>query len=86
LARSGVYRAPPREDAAAATRRIDALHTDDPFYSSRPDRLRAEDEPQAGAAADVAVGIAALGPKPRTGIPARTPDTGLVHDVPWTKA
>ena len=37
LARSGVYRSspPPREDDAAAVRRIDALYTDHPFYGSR---------------------------------------------------
>ena len=73
LARSGVYRAPPsaREDDAAAMRRIDALYTAWPFLGSRRmvAMLRAEGRPLNRKRVQRLMrrmGIAALGPKPRT--------------------
>jgi putative transposase len=69
LARSGVDRAPrpAREDDAAAMRRIDALYTDHPFYGSR--RIAFELK-MSRKRVQRLMGVAALGPKPRTSKPA----------------
>jgi putative transposase len=71
LARSGVYRAPPtREDDAAAMRRIDALYTDHPFYGSRRIAFELKMSRKRVQRLMRLMGIAALGPKPRTSKPA----------------
>jgi putative transposase len=71
LARSGVYRAPPtREDDAAAMRRIDALYTDRPFYGSRRIAFELKMSRKRVQRLMRLMGIAALGPKPRTSKPA----------------
>ena len=72
LARSGVYRAPPptREDDAAAMRRIDALYTDCPFYGSRRIAFELKMSRKRVQRLMRLMGIAALGPKPRTSKPA----------------
>ena len=72
LARSGVYRAPPpaREDDAAAMRRIDALYTDHPFYGSRRIAFELKMSRKRVQRLMRLIGIAALGPKPRTSKPA----------------
>ena len=71
LARSGVYRAlPAREDDAAAMRRIDALYTDCPFYGSRRIAFELKMSRKRVQRLMRLMGIAALGPKPRTSKPA----------------
>ena len=72
LARSGVYRAPApaREDDAAAMRRIDALYTDHPFYGSRRIAFTLKVSRKRVQRLMRLMGIAALGPKPRTSKPA----------------
>ena len=72
LARSGVYRPPPptREDDAAAMRRIDALYTDRPFYGSRRIAFELKMSRKRVQRLMRLMGIAALGPKPRTSKPA----------------
>jgi putative transposase len=72
LARSGVYRAPPptREDDAAAMRRIDALYTDHPFYGSRRIAFELKMSRKRVQRLMRLMGMAALGPKPRTSKPA----------------
>jgi len=77
LARSGVYRARPAEpdaDDLALMRRIDAVFVARPFYGSRriAATLRAEGEAANRKRVQRlmrAMGIAALGPKPRTSKP-----------------
>ena len=71
LARSGVYRAPPaRADDAAAMRRIDALYTDRPFYGSRRIAFELKMGRKRVRRLMRLMGMAALGPKPRTSKPA----------------
>ena len=72
LARSSVYRSPPpaREDDAAAMRRIDALYTDHPFYGSRRIAFELKMSRKRVQRLMRLMGIAALGPKPRTSKPA----------------
>ena len=71
LARSGVYRTQPvREDDAAAMRRIDALYTDHPFYGSRRIAFELKMSRKRVQRLMRLMGIAALGPKPRTSKPA----------------
>jgi putative transposase len=71
LARSGVYRsAPLREDDAAAMRQIDALYTDHPFYGSRRIAFELKMSRKRVQRLMRLMGIAALGPKPRTSKPA----------------
>ena len=72
LARSGVYRppAPTREDDAAAMRRIDGLYTDCPFFGSRRIAFELKMSRKRVQRLMRLMGIAALGPKPRTSKPA----------------
>jgi putative transposase len=72
LARSGVYRAPAPagEDDAAAMRRIDALYTEHPFYGSRRIAFELKMNRKRVQRLMRLMGIAALGPKPRTSKPA----------------
>jgi putative transposase len=72
LARSGVYRAsaPARTDDAAVMRRIDALYTDHPFYGSRRIAFTLKVNRKRAQRLMRLMGIAALGPKPRTSKPA----------------
>jgi putative transposase len=72
LARSGVYRAPAplREDDAAVMRRIDALYTEKPFYGSRRIAFELKANRKRVQRLMRSMGIAALGPKPRTSRPA----------------
>ena len=72
LARSGVYRprAPADEDDAAAIRRIDALYTEHPFYGSRRIAFELKMNRKRVQRLMRLMGIAALGPKPRTSKPA----------------
>ena len=71
LARSGVYRprAPADEDDAAAMRRIDALYTEHPFYGSRRIAFELKMNRKRVQRLMRLMGIAALGPKPRTSKP-----------------
>jgi putative transposase len=72
LARSGVYRAAraAREDDAAAMRRIDAAYTDHPFYGSRRIAFELKMSRKRVQRLMRLMGVAALGPKPRTSKPA----------------
>jgi putative transposase len=72
LARSGVYRAPApaSEDEAAVMRRIDALYTDHPFYGSRRIAFELKMSRKRVQRLMRLMGIAALGPTPRTSKPA----------------
>ena len=71
LARSGAYRsAPLREDDAAAMRQIDSLYTDHPFYGSRRIAFELKMSSKRVQRLMRLMGIAALGPKPRTSKPA----------------
>ena len=62
--------APAREDDAAAMRRIDALYTDHPFYGSRRIAFELKMSRKRVQRLMRLMGIAALGPKPRTSKPA----------------
>jgi hypothetical protein len=71
LARSGVYRsAPARKDDAAAMRQIDALYTDHTFYGSRRIAFELKMSRKRVQRLKRLMGVAALGPKPRTSKPA----------------
>ena len=72
LARSGVYRLPKpaRADDAAVMRRIDAMYTDHPFYGSRRIAFELKMSRKRVQRLMRLMGIAALGPKPRTSKPA----------------
>jgi putative transposase len=72
LARSGIYRAPAPActDDAAVMRRIDALYTDHPFYGSRRIAFTLKVNRKRVQRLMRLMGVAALGPKPRTSKPA----------------